>query len=129
MKYLLDTHAFLWWITDKSTLSGKVRDIISDSNNELFLSAASGWEIVIKCQLGRLRLAEEVIDDYLPRQMSLNAIQPMPITMRHCLYIHNLPVIHKDPFDRIIIAQSILEDMPIITRDVRITEYNVKTTW
>jgi len=128
MKFLLDTHTFLWWITDKPNLSDCVRDIIVDGNNEMFLSAASGWEIVIKSRIGRIQLTENP-DTFLLNQLSLNAIQSMPITMRHALYVNNLPDIHKDPFDRIIIAQSILEDMPILTKDHYMAKYNVKVIW
>jgi len=82
MKFLLDTHTFIWWITDKPNLSDCVRDIMVDGNNEMFLSAASGWEIVIKSRIGRIRMTANP-DTFLLSQLSLNTIQPMPITMRH----------------------------------------------
>ena len=128
MKVLLDTHAFLWWITDDPRISSRARDVVQDAENELYLSAASGWEIAIKTQLGRLRLPGES-DVYLARQMSVNAIQPLAITMRHSLFVYGLPDIHKDPFDRMIIAQSILEEMPLLTKDGNIPKYGIQVIW
>ena len=128
MKVLLDTHAFLWWITDDPRISSRARDVVQDAENELYLSAASGWEIAIKTQLGRLRLPGES-DVYLARQMSVNAIQPLAITMRHSLFVYGLPDIHKDPFDRMIVAQSILEEMPLLTKDGNIPKYGIQVIW
>jgi len=128
MKVLLDTHVFLWWITDDLRISQKVSAIMTDGDNELFLSAASVWEIVIKSRLGRLHLPENP-DSYLMEQMALNAVEPLSITMPHALRVYNLPDIHKDPFDRIMIAQALLEDMPILTRDDYIPKYGVQAIW
>ncbi len=128
MKVLLDTHAFLWWITDDPRISSRARDVVQDAENELYLSAASGWEIAIKTQLVRLRLPGEP-DVYLVRQMSMNAIRPLAITMRHSLFVYGLPDIHKDPFDRMIVAQSILEEMPLLTKDGNIPKYGVRVIW
>lgn len=128
MKVLLDTHAFLWWITDNPRISPRMRDVVQDAENELYLSAASGWEIAIKAQLGRLQLPSEP-DVYLVRQMSLNAIRPLPITMRHAFFVCGLPDIHKDPFDRMIVAQSILEQMPLLTNDGNIPKYGIEVIW
>ena len=128
MKVLLDTHIFLWWITDDSRISQRVSAIMADGNNELYLSAASIWEIVIKSRLGRLQLPENP-DIHLTEQMALNAVQSLSITMQHALRVYNLPDIHKDPFDRIMIAQALSEDMPIATRDDDIPKYGVQTIW
>ena len=128
MKVLLDTHAFLWWITDDPRISFRARDVVQDAENELYLSAASGLEIAIKTQLGRLQLPGEP-DVYLARQMSVNAIQPLAITMRHSLFVYGLPDIHKDPFDRMIVAQSILEEMPLLTKDGNIPKYGIQVIW
>ncbi len=128
MKVLLDTHVFLWWITDDPRISPKVSTIMVDGDNDLFLSAASIWEIAIKARLGRLQLPENP-DSYLAEQMVSNAIQSLSITMQHALRVYNLPDIHKDPFDRIIIAQALLEDMPILTKDDYIPRYGVQTVW
>jgi PIN domain nuclease of toxin-antitoxin system len=128
VKVLLDTHAFLWWITDDPRISSRARDVVQDAENELYLSAASGWEIAIKTQLGRLQLPGEP-DVYLTRQMSVNAIRPLAITMRHSLFVYGLPDIHKDPFDRMIVAQSILEEMHLLTKDGNILKYGIQVIW
>jgi PIN domain nuclease of toxin-antitoxin system len=128
MRFLLDTHAFLWWITDDPQLSAVARGIIGDSDNELFLSVASAWEVAIKAGLGRLSLPERP-DRFVPDQLTKNNIRPLPIEMSHALHVARLPAIHGDPFDRLIIAQSMLEKIPIITGDSVIPRYRVKTVW
>ena len=128
MNYLLDTHTFLWLISEPEKLSPKAKDIIKKPDNALFLSSASGWEVVIKTQIGKLFLPEQP-DIYIPKQMELNSIELLAITMKHALNIFNLPYIHKDPFDRILISQSIIENIPIITSDTLITKYNVNIVW
>jgi PIN domain nuclease of toxin-antitoxin system len=128
MKVLLDTHAFLWWITDSPKLSARAREVIQDSNNELFFSAASGWEIAIKAQLGRLQLPDN-LEQFILEQLSLNAILVLPIQLRHALRVYTLPQYHRDPFDRILVAQSQIENLPILTTDTQITPYAVETIW
>jgi PIN domain nuclease of toxin-antitoxin system len=128
MKYLLDTHTFLWWITDDDSLSNRAREIIRDGRNELFLSAASGWEIAIKAGIGRLDLQGEP-EKLIPEQMLLNEIQGLPVQMSHALHVHALPEHHRDPFDRMLVAQCQLEEMPIITSDPQIAEYEIEVVW
>ncbi len=128
MKLLLDTRTFLWWITDSPELSVRVRDAIRNPENELFLSVASAWEMAIKVDLGRLHLPVRP-DRFIPNQLTKNAIKSLPIQMGHALYVSRLPAIHRDPFDRIIISQSILEKMAVVTRDPDIVEYKVKILW
>ena len=128
MKALLDTHAFLWWITDDPQLSRRARDIIGDGENELFLSAASGWEMAIKARLGKLDLPDN-LEAFIPQQISLNAIDILPIQMSHALHVHKLPQHHRDPFDRMIVSQAQLEDLPILTTDPQIAQYPVQTIW
>ena len=128
MRLILDTHTFLWWITDDHRLSSRARHVIGDPSNELFLSAASAWEIAIKTKLGRLRLRERA-DRFIPDQLSRNSISPLPIEMSHALHTARLPDIHRDPFDRLIIAQSLLEKAPIVTADRVIRKYKVETIW
>jgi PIN domain nuclease of toxin-antitoxin system len=128
MRYLLDTHAFLWWITDSDLLSERVRDIITDGANTLYLSAASGWEIAIKADLGRLHLPDDP-EKVIPEQMSSNAIIGLPIQMSHALHVHSLPRHHRDPFDRILVAQSRVEQLPILTSDPKIAKYGVEVIW
>jgi len=128
MRVLLDTHVFLWWITDDAKLPDSIRNFISDGNNELFFSAASCWEIAIKSNLGRISLSHK-IESFLPEQMVLNAVQGLPIQISHALYVINLPDHHRDPFDRIIVAQAQLEKMAIITSDPLVTKYDVDVIW
>ncbi len=125
---LLDTHTFLWWITDNPQLSSRVREIISDGNNELFLSAASGWEIAIKAQLGRLQLPDN-LEHFISEQLTINAIYGLPVQMSHALHVSVLPNHHQDPFDRILVAQAQLENLAILTADPQIARYPVKVVW
>ena len=128
MKVLLDTHTFLWWIADSPRLSARAREVIRDSNNELFFSAASGWEIAIKAQLGRLQLPDN-LEQFIVDQLSLNTILVLPIQLRHALHVYTLPQHHRDPFDRMLVAQSQVENLPILTTDPQIAQYEVKTIW
>lgn len=128
MKVLLDTHAFLWWITDDPQLPAQVRGIIANSDNNLFFSAASCWEIVIKTQLGRIKLPDKP-DIFIAEQMASNAIQSLPVQVSHALHVFNLPYLHNDPFDRIIIAQAQLEKLPVITSDSLISQYKIDIIW
>jgi PIN domain nuclease of toxin-antitoxin system len=128
VRALLDTHAFLWWITDSDDLSQKAREVITDAQNELFLSAASGWEIAIKARLGRLEFRGDP-EKLIQEHMALNAIRSLPIQMSHSLHVYQLPNLHRDPFDRLLVAQSRLEQIPIISRDPAISQYLVETIW
>jgi len=128
MKVLLDTHTFLWWIADSPRLSARAREVIRDSNNELLFSAASGWEIAIKAQLGRLQLPDN-LEQFIVEQLSLNTILVLPIQLRHALHVYTLPQHHRDPFDRMLVAQSQVENLPILTTDPHIAQYEVKTIW
>jgi len=128
MKALLDTHVFLWWITDDPRLSPRVREIIADGANELYLSAASGWEIAIKAKLGRLRLPDDP-ERFILKHLELNAIKTLPVQMIHALHVYKLPEHHRDPFDRLLIAQAQLEKVPILTADPQISRYEVEVIW
>ncbi|MGC2063172.1 MAG: type II toxin-antitoxin system VapC family toxin [Thermodesulfovibrionales bacterium] len=128
MRALLDTHALLWWLSDDPRLPQTVRDIISDGNSELYFSAAGCWEIAIKAQLGKITLPEKP-GVFISDQLTLNSIQSLPIQSSHALNVFNLPPLHRDPFDRILVAQAQLENMPIITSDALIALYQVKTIW
>lgn len=128
MRALLDTHTFLWWITDDPRLSHRAREFISDSDNLLFFSAASGWEIAIKAQIGKLRLPDDPAR-FVTEQLALNAILSLPIDLRHALHVFALPQHHRDPFDRILVSQSRLERLPILTDDPLIVQYEVQIIW
>ncbi len=128
MKALLDTHAFLWWISDDPRLSEKAREIVADGRNELFFSAASGWEISIKAGLGRLEVPED-LQRFISDQLSRNAIQVLPIYLSHAVHTGSLPVHHRDPFDRILVSQAILEQIPLLSADPQFSHYPVEVVW
>jgi PIN domain nuclease of toxin-antitoxin system len=128
MRALLDTHAFIWWVTNDTRLSSTARNIITHPKNILFLSAASAWEIVIKVRLGKLSLPEPP-ETYIPSRLIMNRFESLSIEMTHALQVINLPALHQDPFDRILIAQSQVEKMPIITIDSKIVQYPVDVIW
>ena len=128
MRALLDTHTFLWWNADDPQLSPRASEIISDGKNEIFLSAASVWEIAIKAAKGRLVLPESPLL-YIPDRMSLYRIQPLHVQVSHALHVYDLPPYHADPFDRLLIAQSQLESLPIITADGDFQQYDVEIVW
>ena len=128
MRAILDTHTFLWWNTDDPQLSEVARQFISDGENELFLSAASTWEIAIKSARGRLVLPENP-GEYVANRMAIYHIQALPILISHTLRIYDLPDIHHDPFDRLLIAQSQMEDLPIVTGDTMISRYDINVIW
>lgn len=126
MRYLLDTHIFIWWILDHPKLSKSFCDIIADSTSDLLFSSASAWEIVIKATLGKLSLPENAAE-WIRKHLDLNRITALPITVEHALMLHELPNLHKDPFDRIMVAQARCENLTIITDDQWIQKYAVKT--
>ncbi len=128
MKYLLDTHAFLWFVSDDGELSSKARAIIKNSKNEVFFSAVSAWELSIKIKLGRLTIEEE-LEPFIIKQLSENNFSTLSITLFHSIYTSKLPGIHKDPFDRMLIAQSIIENMSLISKDKNIKKYKVPVVW
>jgi PIN domain nuclease of toxin-antitoxin system len=125
MRVLLDTHVFLWWIMDSPMLPEAARAVIGDGDNELFLSAASGWEIAIKSQLGRLQL-QGPPQEFVAEQLAQNRIHSLPILMAHALHVFGLPWHHRDPFDRLLVAQSQLENLPLLTFDEDIAGYDVQ---
>ena len=128
MKALLDTHVFLWWVLDDERLTPFVRDFVADVKNELFLSAASCWEMMIKARIGRLTFPESP-EKFIPYQMNKNKLIGLPVQIAHALHIQSLPEHHKDPFDRMLVAQAQVERMPIITNDRLLAEYDVKILW
>lgn len=128
MRALLDTHTFLWWVTDAPQLSDTAKAAIADPGNLLFLSSASVWEIVIKVGTGKLLLPEEP-GTYIPSRMASNRFESLPIQVSHVLQVAKLPDLHRDPFDRVLVAQSQVEQMPILTIDALIRQYPVTTIW
>jgi PIN domain nuclease of toxin-antitoxin system len=128
MKVLLDTHTFLWWITDSELLSRKARDVISNRHNIVFFSAASGWEIAIKMKLGKLTL-QEPMASFIIKQLAINSFEILPCHLTHALQVYSLAEHHRDPFDRMLIAQSQLEDLPLLSSDPLFARYPIKIIW
>jgi PIN domain nuclease of toxin-antitoxin system len=128
MNVLIDTHTFLWWNSEDAQLSLRAKGIIANGNNEVFLSAASVWEIVIKTAKGRLVLPEPP-SQYISKRMSLYRFRSLPIQISHAAHVYELPPYHNDPFDRMLIAQSRMESLPLLTNDDDIRRYELETIW
>jgi PIN domain nuclease of toxin-antitoxin system len=126
VRVLLDTHVWLWMIAAPERLSKKGRSIVIAAENELVFSAASAWEIATKHALGKLRLPETP-ESYIPRLMARTAVTALPVHTRHALHVATLPAHHRDPFDRLLVAQAQLEDLPILTADAAFRKYDVTT--
>lgn len=127
MRLLLDTHAFLWSITG-GPVSEQARIAFLNNENELFLSAVSYWEISIKVSLGKLLLADGWQETF-EQEMLINQIKWLPIEKKHCHAVLTLPFHHGDPFDRMLIAQALCEEMTLMTVDTNIKRYTVQTLW
>ena len=127
MKALLDTHTFLWAITGDKRLSRRAQQIFAGPS-DLWLSIASIWEILIKVQIGRLHLPSPA-GPYLVKKLAENRIETLPITLDHALAIESLPMYHRDPFDRMLVAQSLEEDLSLITSDPVFQQYPIKLIW
>lgn len=128
MRLLLDTHAFLWLNNDIARLSETVKALCASGEHHFYLSMASPWEMQIKSQLGKLTLALPV-EELVNKNTQENNILLVPITLSHISYLEQLPQHHNDPFDRIIIAQAVVEDMAIVTVDHAFTNYSVQVIW
>ena len=128
MKLLLDTHSLIWFLDGNSRLSARARRLMEDENNELFLSVASLWEMAIKSSLGKLEMTQP-FDEMFPHQLQENAIEILDISVEHLKAVRILPFHHRDPFDRLIIAQSQVENLPLISVDSAFDAYDVKIEW
>lgn len=128
MRVLLDTHAFLWFVTDDPQLSVTARRLIEDADTEPFLSVASVWEIAIKVSIGKLSLAQPV-DAFVLSQLALNTITVLDIALPHASAVATLPFHHRDPFDRLLVAQSQIEGWPLVSADIVFDQYGVTRIW
>lgn len=128
MKILLDTHVFLWWITADARLSEKAFSLIKERENLIYISAASCWEIAIKSRLGKLHLPGANID-IIVEEIGANGFTPLAITVNHAIQVYKLPDYHRDPFDRILVAQARWEKVVLVTDDPLIRAYDVETVW
>ena len=125
MKLLLDTHIFIWWADQPEKLSPAALSALEDEANELLLSVASVWEMQIKIQLGKLKL-NLPLKEIVKNQQETNDLTVSPVALTHVLALDALPFHHKDPFDRLLIAQSIAEGLTIVTVDSQFSAYSVK---
>ncbi len=128
MKLLLDTHAFLWFIGGDKRLSPSARVFIEELSNDAYLSVASLWEMAIKIGLGRLKLAQP-FETFIPHQLSLNQIGLLGITISHTAKVATLPFHHRDPFDRLLVAQAQVEQMPLVSSDPMFDAYGITRLW
>lgn len=122
MRYLLDTHVILWWLTEPKKIHAKAQKIIRDRANEVLVSSVSFWEMAIKKSIGRLTLPHNLLET-----VALEGFEILPIMPEECIGVADLPMLHADPFDRLLVIQAKLYDLVIITRDEKIPEYPVVT--
>lgn len=125
MRLLLDTHVFLWLLAEPERLGSQIA-LLEDPGNQLLLSAASSWEIAIKSQLGRLSLPDDP-KRYVPERMRAIGAEPLAVQHTHALAVVDLPQLHRDPFDRLLVAQAIDLKLRIVTADEQIRRYEVET--
>lgn len=122
MRYLLDTHVILWWLMEPEKIHAKAQKIIRDKSNTIFISSVSFWEMAIKKSIGRLTLPHNLLE-----ATAIEGFKILPIMPEECIGVADLPLIHADPFDRLLIIQAKLNDLVIITRDKKIAEYPTVT--
>lgn len=123
-RLLVDTHALLWWLGDDPALPERARELLAEPAVEALISVASLWEIAIKRRIGKLRAP-----DTLPGTIAAEGFGWLPVTPEHAWGVGSLPDHHRDPFDRLLIAQAISEDLPIVTGDSRFSAYDVEVCW
>ena len=128
MRILLDTVRFLWAVTDAPDLSDDARALFVDPANEIYLSSVTNWEIAIKQSLGKLPLPEPPVR-FVPAQRKQHGIDSLPLDEKATLHLTRLPVLHKDPFDRMLVCQAIVHHFVILTPDELISQYPVRTIW
>jgi PIN domain nuclease of toxin-antitoxin system len=128
MRLLLDTHTFVWFIEGSLELSTTARDLIEAADNEVLLSMASMWEMAIKGSIGKLEFSEP-FETLIPEQLSLNKIDLLNIQLIHVVQVHSLPLHHRDPFDRLIVSQALVEKIPVIGRDGAFDAYGITRLW
>lgn len=128
MNFILDTHVFIWWTLTPEKLSSTVIDLINNEDNGLLLSIASIWEMQIKITIGKLHF-DESLSEVVSSQRDINDVQILPVELEHIWQLDNLQLYHKDPFDRMLIAQALTENISIISIDSVFDQYPVQTIW
>jgi PIN domain nuclease of toxin-antitoxin system len=125
---LLDTHTFLWWVDDSPRLSAKARRAIGRADQTCLLSLASCWEMAIKLSFGHLKISQP-LDTFLAQHMAANGVQPLNLLLTHVGRVASLPFHHRDPFDRLLAAQALEEDLQIVSSDKVFDKYGLKRIW
>ena len=128
MRLLLDTHALLWWVDDDPQLSTQARNLIGDAENDCYVSLVSAWEMAIKCATGQLKLAVSV-QRYYQEHLPANDFQLLPIDLGHATLVEPLPLHHRDPFDRLLIAQAWQEGLTLVSSDTAFDAYGITRVW
>jgi PIN domain nuclease of toxin-antitoxin system len=128
MKFLLDTHIFIWYVTNNQKLSLTAQQLINDGNNEILLSIVSIWEIAIKHSIGKLSF-ELPFEIFISQQLTVNNFDLLNIRVNHLNIVANLPLHHRDPFDRLIIAQAMVEQIPVVGTDEVFDSYPIQRLW
>lgn len=128
MRLLLDTHTLIWFDSEPSQLSAVCRSMLADRSNSLILSIASIWEMQVKCQAGRLNLRVP-LSRLIDEQSQNNGLEILPIQPQHVYALQKLPDVHRDPFDRIMIAQAIVENLLFVSKDSLVSQYPVQQVW
>jgi PIN domain nuclease of toxin-antitoxin system len=126
--FLLDTHAFLWFVLNDSKLSLSAKTTIEVGSNQILVSPANYWEIAIKISCGKYRL-HDTFEAFWEKGMNENQITVLPITLNHTAQLLDMPFHHKDPFDRLLIAQALAEGIPLVSSDTRFDAYGVQRIW
>jgi PIN domain nuclease of toxin-antitoxin system len=127
-RVLLDTHTLLWWANGDPRLSARARALITDPAVEVLVSAVSGWEIAIKAAIGNLNL-RVTPEEFVRREMASSSMLELPVTMPHALHTFNLPMLHQDPFDRLLVSQAQVERVSMVTDDAMIRRYGIPVEW
>ncbi len=128
MKLLLDTHAFIWWDDSPANLSPVVLELFKNKAHTIYLSLVSVWEMQVKLQIGKLEF-NLPLSEKISNQQRTNNIQLLPVNIEHIFALNQLPLHHRDPFDRLLLAQSLVEDITLVSKDQRFSQYPVKLLW
>ena len=129
MNYLLDTSTFLWFVSAQTELSAHARTIIETPGNNVYLSLVSIWELAVKFRIGKLKLTSDSLARWLDDHLAANSFRLLDIKVSHCLQYATLPLTHRDPFDGLLIAQSQVENIPVITSDAAFDRYPIQRVW
>ena len=128
MRFLLDTHTFIWFVTDSPRLSTRVKELIEDEYNEKLLSTVSIWEMAIKHSVGKLNFGVP-FPKFIEQQIQLNSLDLLPIEISHINAVSILEFYHRDPFDRLLISQALVENIPILSVDIAFDAYPIQRVW